>query len=466
MKSNILIRDKGSALVLALVMVTVTTIICSIVLMGSLLQYKFIRQKVDRMQALHLAEAGVYKTMWYLSDQEGKGIFWRPTHETIPLLDDNTAEITIEPWGGFLQVTSHAGYKKGMETIRVLLGEKPPAAFQQAVHIGGVKYPLVLTGKTQIIGDVTVGPKGVEKGSIKGRGFEGEKLVDGKIIRVEHPEMPYFNDKLFQETVERYQTMLLYPSDDQSEITDGWIDDAVFQNFQSKTIFIDGNVVIQNLGLTDRIQGPLVISCSGDMILQGENQLDRFVELVSGGKLLVQNQMLLEDCILYGEEGIEIQGPGQLRAQFFSPGDIVIQNQVVLEYPSVIYCQGHVVGNTLEGKVLLHENAVVKGTVILHSNSEQVLSSMNGMLTDLDAGSKFVGAIYSDHYIRLSGTVFGSVVTEEFYLYLSPTTYLNWLLDTAINRNQLPRNFLMPLLFSEKPGLGILDWEIVKESNG
>jgi hypothetical protein len=202
------------------------------------------------------------------------------------------------------------------------------------------------------------------------------------------------------------------------------------------------------------------------MIIQGKNRLDRFVELISGGKLLVQNQMLLEDCILYGEEGIEIQGPCQIRAQLLSPGDITIDSQAVLEYPSVIYCQGHVVENTLEGKVLLHENAVVKGTAILHSNSEQESALMNGTLIDLDVGSKFVGTIYSDHYTRLSGVVLGSVVTEEFYLYLSPTTYLNWLMDVTIDRTQLPGNFLMPLLFSEKPELGILDWEIVKESNG
>jgi hypothetical protein len=463
---NFFTGKKGSALVLALVMVTVITIICSIVLMGSLLQVKFIRRKVDRMQALYLSEAGIYNAMWYLSGQEGKGILWRPINETILLLDNNTAEVTIEPWGGFLRVTSHAEYKKGVETIRVLLGEKPPASFQQAVHIGGVEYPLVLTGHTQIVGDITVGLKGVEKGSIKGRGFEGDKLVDGKITRVENPEMPYFDSRFFDEAFMRYRTMVNHPPDSQSEITGGLIDNGALQNFQGSSIFVNGDAVIQNLGLSDRIQGPLVIGCSGNMTLQGQNQLNRYTELVSGGKLVLTSQVILNDCILYAEKGIDIQGPCQIRAQLLSPGDITLNSQTVLEYPSVVYCQGHVEENTLQGEVFLYENAEVKGTVILHSNPEQVSYSIDGTLVNMDTGSKLVGAIYSNHYTKLGGMVLGCVVTEEFYLYLSPTTYLNWLLDATINRTRLPQSFLMPLLFSEKPNLDILDWEIVKELEG
>ena len=175
---RILMKDAtGSALVLALVMVSLITVVCCIVLNGSFLQVKFIRRLIHQRQALYLAEAGVAKTVWYLSGNEDRGFWWHPKHEEIELFDGHTAIVSVDPWGGYLSVVSHAEYKGVFRSVRALIGEVPSTPFQNAITIGGTDYPLVVTGKNRIIGDVVVGSKGVQEGWIQGRGLETSEPV-------------------------------------------------------------------------------------------------------------------------------------------------------------------------------------------------------------------------------------------------------------------------------------------------
>jgi hypothetical protein len=455
---------RGSALVLALVMVTIVTIICSIMLNGVFLQLKFIRRPIHQRQALYLSEAGIHKAIWYLSGHGGRGPRWRTENERIELFDDHTATVSVRGWGGYLEIISRAEHKRVSRTVRALVGEKPPEHFEQAVIVGGTGYPIVVTGKNRIVGDVTVGPKGVEKGWIKGRGFEGKEPVQGRISRVQSPEMPYFDGVLFTEAFQKYRDLLQNLPGDRATGSDVRVDGEFIGKTQKREIWVDGNATIQDLGSDSLLRGPLLVGCTGDMSVQGRCRMGGAIELVAGGKIRAQDRLTLEDCILFAENGIEIRDDCRMTGQLLSPAGITLKDRTVLNYPSLVYCSGVIKDNSIRGQVSLQDRATVKGTVILCPASTDLPGKRDETSVSLDPNAKHVGVLYSSHFTQQQGTVYGNVSTGQFHLYVPPTTYLNWLRDATIDRSKLPDAFLMPLLFSTDPDLDVLVWEEVKDS--
>ncbi|MCI0693273.1 PilX N-terminal domain-containing pilus assembly protein [candidate division KSB1 bacterium] len=454
--------SQGSALVLVLVMVTVITTIVGAVLMGTLLQLRLIVKEKHRLQAFYLAEAGIYKAIWHLSGNGGKDIFWRPENTGVEIFDHQMAAVTVQQWGGFLQVTSTANVHRAGKSIRVLLGEQPPAPFRQAVFVGCVDYPLVVTGRNRIVGDVTVGPEGVKKGRIKGRDFEGDKLVDGKVIRQSRPQMPYFNPLMLETVFREYLDALENPSGEQVFGDRTFVDGEMPPLAEARNFYVHGDVQLNYSDANTTIHGPGMISSTGNIVVQNHTQITGYVELIAVGKIIVKDEARLENCVLFARQGIEVSGDGKIEGQLFSPSDIVLKERAALSYPSLVYCPGATRDQTWQGQISLQDQAAVRGTVILFPDKKHNDETHDATILSLGKNAKVVGAVYSRNYTNQQGTIYGTVVTGQFFLYESPTIYLNWLQDAVTDRAQLPEGFLLPIGFNERPRLEVLKWEELK----
>lgn len=457
--------NKGSALVLALVLVSFLTVVCCIVLNGSLLQLKFIRRLVYQRQALYLAEAGVAKTLWYLSGNEDRGFRWHPKNEEIELFDGYTAIVSVEPWGGYLSVISRAEYRGMFRSVRALVGEVPPSSFQNAITIGGTEYPLVVTGKNRIIGDVVVGSKGVQEGWIRGRGLETSDPVVGNIFTKKETEMPYFNAAFFRSAFRKYQNLLRNPGNAEILYKDIYLDNDVLESANGNNIHVDGDVIVSDVNVTNHGKESWVLSCSGDMTIRGGSRIGPYIELVADGRIVVTDSVCIRRGVLYAGKGMEISGKAQIEGQLFSPVGIRLSDDAALEYPSVIYCTGYDENNMMKGEIVLQDRAKVKGAMILCPEDADRQDMRDETMGYIGPDAKLVGSLYAQHSTELRGTVYGSVATGEFYLYVSPTTYINWLQDAYVDRSKLPDVFLMPLLFDDNPDLSILVWDENKEKN-
>ncbi len=446
-------------------MITVMTTIVSIVLMGTFLPLRLNLKEKHRLQAFYLAESGIQKAMWMLSGNDGKDQFWRTENETIELFDNLIANVSVEEWGGFLQVTSTANYKHTTSSIRVLLGEQPSQPFQQAIFVGGVDYPLVVSGDNRIIGDVIVGPEGVKKGVIKGREFSGDMLVDGRIVRQMKPAMPYFDATILENAITKYQNILEnnQPSKiiGSRNINDGNVDDLL----GARAVHVDGDLEINLSDAAEIIHGPMIISSAGSIIISGESQCMGFIELVAENKIIVNDQVQMKNCILFAGQGIEISGQCKISAQLFSKGNIVIEDQAELSYPSLIYCRASLIDEKWQSTVSLRDHAIVRGAIVLSPPKEAGTHHYDETVLAIDKKAKVVGATYSSNNTDHRGIVLGSIVTGQFFLYEEPTIYLNWLQDALVDRRVLPEGFLLPVAFSERPKLGILSWEEMKTEN-
>jgi len=446
--------SQGSAFVLALVVTTILTVICTLVLKGNYLQRKLSSRFIHEQQAQYLAEAGIQKTMWLLSGNGGKNFQWRPVNDDIDLMDKHTAQVTVVPYGGFLKATSHVRYKKWDKTIEVIFAQVPPEPFERAVTLGE-SYPLVVMGKNRIVGDVSVGLKGVELGRIDGRWFEGEKPVEGKIERVQFPELPHFDATLFQQALKKYETWI------ESGETTIYIESELDLNSESvssytgQSLYVSGNVTITCDSL---FTCPPIIICSGDVTIQGSGYLIGEMEIAASGKVIIKDQVEMQDCILYSRQEIDVSGQCRVQGQLLCAHDINIRENTVLSYPSVVYCDGWVKDRAVWGEIEIKDQAVVQGMVIMNTEQKDLSKKRNETNIYIDKNAKVIGAVYSSNYVTLLGTVYGSIATDVFHLYISPTTYKNYLKDTTIDRTQLPDVFLMPFALDKDPVLQVLRW--------
>jgi hypothetical protein len=74
--------------------------------------------------------------------------------------------------------------------------------------------------------------------------------------------------------------------------------------------------------------------------------------------------------------------------------------------------------------------------------------------------SSFVhGMIFTNQVCDFRGKMVGAITTDLFYLYVSPTHYINWLLNTEIDRSSLESGFTIPLWFGTEPVFSIIGWD-------
>ncbi|RMD91961.1 MAG: hypothetical protein D6813_06745 [Calditrichaeota bacterium] len=432
--------ENGSALVTVLILIATLMVISNALLTAYVLHNRLARKEFNRLRAFYLAEAGIYKTLWYLSGHEGHDLFWRPSDERIEVIDDETVEITVQEWGGFLEVISKANYKKQQQKLRVLIGQNLPASFYQAIIIGGVDFPLVVTGTNQIIGDVTVGAGGVKTGVIKGIKFYGNKPVDGKIHRQSPPQMPFFDPHFFSRAIKRFNQWLENPPD--------------FQYF-----FVQGRM--NSATLKDSLLSkPGIIFCKGNLNLYGSAKFVNPVQIIVQGKIEISDEVFFNNALIFSRQKIVLSGHVRGSLQLITPGDIILQENVQLQYPSVLFTSGRKVENRWTGSIKIKKGSRVTGTVILMEVIPDSFKQISraGQIS-VNSGAQVTGLIYSTNRATINGRVHGMVITNHFYLYETPTTYINWLKDAYINRKKLGSGFKLPLFFSNPPSLEIVIWE-------
>lgn len=451
-------RQQGSALILVIIILLAMTITISLIQQGNWLNTKAIIQGNQRIQAFYLAEAAVYKTLWYLAGHEGKNANWRPVNEEIRLMDDQTALVTITDWGGFLRIQAVADWHGQHKKVCVIAGQVMPRIFQSAIILGGEAYPLVVNGNNRITGDVHVGERGVEPGIIATRGFTGDKLVDGEIYRHKESVLPELNsrqlDRAFQALassdglsghMERYQGDLM-------------IDSVFIAGLQSPGLFVCGNVSIRHQSKTPLLPDGFTLRATGSINAGGQGNLGHGL-ILKATQVVFKDRIQAEDCQIYADSSIIFKDACHLSAQAFCAHVIRLQDEAVLRYPSVLYSPGSVEGNQLKGSIELADRAVVQGSIFFRVMDKKKRNMINDVRIEIGGSAQVTGIIYSDSDTQMKGTVYGCVAVRKFYLFVPPTTCYNWMRDATIDRTRLPESFLLPLAFEPVNGFEIVKWE-------
>jgi len=76
-------------------------------------------------------------------------------------------------------------------------------------------------------------------------------------------------------------------------------------------------------------------------------------------------------------------------------------------------------------------------------------------MMQIDTNSMVTGVAYSGQYSEIKGTLDGISMTERYWYYRFPTTYLNWLTDAVIDRTRLDFLPVLPIILPDKNGYAI-----------
>jgi hypothetical protein len=401
---------EGSALALVLAILTVLTATFGAVMAVSLIQYRFVRRDVHRLQARYRAEGCLHEALARLAAEPS----WREeggAGEECPR--------SVRSFGGYLQVAVEA--RAGPETfgIDALVGFAPGDSLNFAVRLADPFAPLTLAGDTHLRGLVQVGAMGVETQVLDGRPFSGS--VDGPIRRMATPALPAFDAAWAWDLRRSFQAML--------------------EEGRGRSANPPRRV-----SAADSLRESVFVVVSGDLELVGPLVLPSGSRFVVGGSIRVTGAVAGDRALVYAGGSIRIEHEVTVAAQWFAEESIDVAG-AELPYPTLLFVFGRTVDDERRGEIRLRGGAAVDG-IALYPRDPIGHDADRGRLV-VEEGAIVRGFAWSAHQAEIAGTVRGGVATRQFYFYASPTAYIDWLRDATIDAPARPGPFHLPLGFAD-----------------
>ena len=447
--------EEGSALITVLIISVIITILMGGIFGGIQLQRSFIQQDIHAQEALYKAEAGIYE---YLATSPNLN---RAPLSSFPfaLRDSSEVQLRARVYGGFYHIRSTAFVHGKSRSIEVLVGQKAPDVFKYAVAIGDSTSSLKVTGKTKIRGDIRAGRQGMQEDSFKGFPFSG--TIDGKVdIETSESLLPSFNlsslntqfdriEKEFNDPLYRYTRM------DSVQVL-RWM-----QNGAENVLRTSGNLYVINKEEKEQPNRPLTLIVEGNLTLNGSFKFEPYTRIIVSDTLLMGGSVEGKHLFVYAGKSLQVGGAMQASGQFLSRGPIRIRDNAYLEYPSLVYTEKEFGERENSNVIRIMGQATIDGSIVYPIRARGI--NQASLKVKLDAGAKVRGGIFSLGQTELQGEVLGSVLTNQFYFYESPSAYINWLKDANIDITQRPAQYVVPIGFGAPKEIQyqVLDWKDV-----
>lgn len=330
----------------------------------------------------------------------------------------DSVSITKTKWGAYAVISSEAHAKKKSYSKTALAGQINEAN-DPNLYVVDYGRPISLSGETRIEGKCLAPESGFKRAYIEGKNYQGDMMVYGSLSS---------SEKSLPSVTENFSDDLL----NFSGLIEKWDNqDSIDISFaeQGKHFIDDNFVSLRNVYL----KGQMVLEVKDSIFVSKDSQLD---------------QVILKSKVIYIESGFVGS------AQFFASERIVLEDEVVLKYPSVL---GLMEGETpieKQNKIEIGKRSRVLGTVFALSDNPNFRLPIQ---IDISKESQIVGLVYCQGKTQLKGTVNGSLYTQKFYLETASSKYENHLLDAQI-LDDLPENFVYASLFQSTNPLTQLQW--------
>lgn len=446
-------HEEGYVLASVLIVLVLLSTVIGLIMIGITTQNRFIQRDIHAMKARYHAEAGIWKFLW---DKE----MWSDTdrsHFTIVTENRQEVFVTRTGYGGYWIITSETTVGGSRKRITAMVGEKGGELFEKAIVLGDVKTPLTLTGSSVVNGNIQTGPEGIQYRPFRGHLFTGS--FTGDVSVADSSALPRFNPDLVNRELDRLQSMVNSTPEKSTMLESPYVNVRFLKNFgpEEKIFIRKGDLTIDSSDM-EQLPDSTVLISTGSMSVSGKIDTGRFTRFVAGDTLRVAGELKGEHALLYAGKSMQINGESVLSGQFFSDGDMTLAGNTYLTYPSLLYARPGLEGSVKTGRITLRDNVKLDGVVMLPDIEEGLATGDRAMVA---AGENVIvrGAVYSTSRTELHGTVYGTVMTNQFYFYISPTTYLNWLKDAGIDLYNRPSPFVVPIGFSPDKQFEIIYWE-------
>jgi hypothetical protein len=431
--------SKGSALIIVLIVLLLVMILFSMVILYGSYHFKLASKDLNETKAFYMAESGIEAALASLNSGPDKVLSFSDT-----VNGSGSFYVDVKPFGAFLLCTSTGKSANVLQTIKCLIGCKVEGKFKNVLNLGGQDYPLMLAGKTKIVGDVLVSSAGVLPGRFKGQGFSGEKLVDGEIIQSPVKRLPDYDQSIINNYLENfrgrpfengtvYSTTFMLSDDNISEINSDSIllyESDLVINLEKETLDLTGKSL--------RVEGQLRIS--GDSKIMGYGAIE------TENDISVEGNSIIKDVVLISKKDALFKDESKFAGQLISFGRTEFAEQASTANNATLVNVGD--KNDNDRCIYLSGYGEIEATIISDIQSKDISRPGESAISkniELSGNCHFRGAIYNTGYSQISGSIKGSLSTNYLYLYDAPTVYIDWLVNTTIENIDNPD--ILPAVF-------------------
>ncbi len=317
-------------------------------------------------------------------------------------------------WGVFQVIKAKSSFNKTFYQKAVLAGSKLPDQ-NTALYLQDNNRPMVIAGKSQIIGDAYLPRQGIRIGNISGQSFFGNTPVLGR-TQLSSTTIPDWNGEI------NAQVSQLLPNS------------ATFQNRTSTS----------ERSIVNSFFEPTLVINADELNLEQKKLVGNIV-LQSNWEIRITASTILKDVILIAPK-IFIEDGVTGNFQAIASKNISVGKNCHLFYPTALVVNDRNVVSTdkrrslrPEPEMLIQKNSTIRGSIAyLGSNTDatyypQIL---------VEEGSTIIGQIYSQKNLELKGEVWGNVVTHGFMALENGNVYQNHLFNGGIDVTKLSKQYV------------------------
>lgn len=405
---------KSSAIYYALFLSIIISLFLGGMILFSSANRQFISQMDMQDRLIENAYSGVeYGLANYQEMQNGKVL-------ELDLFDQqiDSVDLKKKTWGAFTAIESTAHHKNQSYSKLALAGQINTDNGPN-LYLTDQGRPFSICGETKIEGKCVIPKAGVKRAYIEGKNYAGKQMIYGSISDAEK-SLPKINNE-FTRNLNEFD----------AEIVDWEDTDSVVVSFSEiGKHFIAGSY----LSLKDVfVEGQVIIEAKDSIFVSASTHLDK---------------VILKSEVIYIESGFVGN------AQFFASERIVLEDQVLLNYPSVLGLIETTIPKEQSAEILIGEKSQVLGSVFAISEAPNFRMPIQ---ISIDRDAEVDGLVYCQGRIQLKGTVNGNLYTQKFYLETPSSKYENHLLDAKI-LDQLPADFVSVSLFENTNTLTQIAW--------
>lgn len=369
-------------------------------------------------------------------------------------IDSIQVFLVKQEYGFYKQIISTAKGINDSIKIRYTLGSKPEEGhyFKNAVVLTRPNLRATVAGNTDIKGNILATTDRIVLGNLFGETQATTDYIKGTIVVDTKIKSQLISDSTFSR-IERsfYECSQTYLIEENIELTE-----TIPENFTIGSV----NNIIADLKISGKIKSGdsegLKIHTSGKIDFAEGTICKKNIELLSDSMITIYRNSHVENALLYCDGPIIIKGGSYFKnVQIFSTDSIYIEDSQ-FSYPSVICLSIDDSENDKRDNSIVIENSTINGVVLLMTKTAGLSSNRTKIRINKD--SKVQGLVYSENNLELIGEVIGTVFTYNFWFYKEPSEYINWLINTKVNREELDKWFLLPAAFSNSG-----DYKIIKE---
>lgn len=407
------INLKGGALLFALAILLIASILISLFLSLDLSYTKLTRKFTEYQQGVNKLDEGV-KLGYYLNSEKYEG-----------KQEENTQHLTINKklWGCYFLVSTEVKLDSSSSLSKVgLIGNQLKKDY--CLYLADRNTQLSLSGNTLLEGNCFLPEKGAGISYVEGKSYLRKKLVNGKVMK-SNSSLPEVNPFLIQQNV-LFLKGIFSPTQDSIVPLNELVTTEINQSFFNKTLVIMAN-------------SPLVLDASWG--LKGN------IIVHSNSTITVRSGVTLDNVIL-SAKNILLQNNVEACAQLIGKEAITLDSNSHLTYPSSVLTIGD------SSSIHLLGDASINGSLISYSQSSNSFNTIS-----LSKNSQVTGLVYCTNRTEVKGKINGKLITQKLF-YRSPSTeYTNTLIDAEINNSTLPDFYsCAPLLEEKSPQINVIQW--------